>query len=207
MSMKLRGPSGMSRRSILWAAGAAMLGSSANAAPAPAGSVENIRGEGYVDASGQRRWLAAAALVFIGDVVCTGQESRMGLKLGTRTQVSLGPEARLKLDRFLVEAGGTLVLERGALRADYEPGKSAKPLTVRSPFALLAVRGTRFFAGPSNGVFGVFVERGVVVVSGGGKTVTVTAGRGTNVASPGAQPTDPASWGEARIRAALASVS
>jgi ferric-dicitrate binding protein FerR (iron transport regulator) len=197
----------MNRRSLLWAMGAAIFASSGNGAPAAAGSVESIRGEGYVDASGQRRWLAAAALVFIGDVVCTGQESRMGLKLGTRTQVSLGPEARLKLDRFLVEAGGTLVLERGALRANYEPDKSGKPLTVRSPYALLAVRGTRFFAGPSNGVFGVFVERGVVVVSGGGKTVTVTAGRGTNVAFPGAQPTDPSAWGDARIRAALASVS
>src|SRR6266536_2887917 len=134
--------------------------------------------------SGQRRWLAAAAVVFIGDLVCTGQESRMGLKLGTKTQVSLGPEARLKLDRFLVEAGGTLVLERGALRVDYEPCKGRQPLTVRSPFALLAVRGTPFFAGSSNGVFGVFVERGVVVVSGGERTVTVTAGLGTNVASP-----------------------
>jgi ferric-dicitrate binding protein FerR (iron transport regulator) len=196
----------MSRRSLLWGAGAAVLGSWAHAAPAPAGSVESIRGEGYVDMSGQRRWLAAAAVVFIGDLVCTGQDSRMGLKLGTRTQVSLGPEARLKLDRFLVEAGGTLVLERGALRVDYEPGRAGQPLTVRSPFALLAVRGTRFFAGPSNGVFGVFVERGVVVVSGGGKTVTVTTGRGTNVAFPGAQPTDPTAWGEARIQAALASV-
>lgn len=198
---------GITRRSLLCAAATAMLGNSGNAAPPAAGSVESIRGEGYVDMSGQRRWLAVAAVVFIGDLVCTGQESRMGLKLGTRTQVSLGSEVRLKLDRFLVEAGGTLVLERGALRIDYEARKSGKPLTVRSPFALLAVRGTRFFAGPSNGVFGVFVERGIVIVSGGGKTVTVTTDRGTNVAFPGAQPTDPAPWGGPRIQAALASVS
>ena len=33
-------------------------------------------------------------------------------------------------------------------------------------FGLIAVRGTRFFAGPSNNVFGVFVESGSVVVSG-----------------------------------------
>jgi len=180
-----------------------------------------------VEASGQRRSLAAAAPLFIADVVCTGQESRIGLRLGTRTQISLGAEARLKLDRFLIEAGGTLVLERGALRADYRPRKSGKPLLVRSPFALMAVRGTRFFAGPSNGVFGIFVERGVVVVSAEGKTVTVTEGRGTNLGAvtedrgvaigsptrgvdvgfPKAQPTDPASWGEPRIQAALASVS
>ena len=196
----------VSRRSLICGAGAAILASSGTAATA-AGSVESIRGEGYVDASGERRWLAAAAPVFIGDMVCTGVESRMGLKLGTRTQVFLGADARLKLDRFVVEAGGTLVLERGALRVNHEPRKTNIPFSVRSPFALLAVRGTRFFAGPSNGVFGVFVERGIVAVSGGGKTVTVTAGLGTNVASPGAQPTDPTRWGEGRIAAALASTS
>ena len=31
-------------------------------------------------------------------------------------------------------------------------------VTIRSPYALLAVRGTTVFAGPSNGVFGVFVQ-------------------------------------------------
>ena len=32
----------------------------------------------------------------------------------------------------------------------------------------MAVRGTMFFAGPSNDVFGVFVARGLVAVTGGG---------------------------------------
>src|SRR5215469_1435393 len=198
---------GITRRSLLCAAATAMLGNSGNAAPPAAGSVESIRGEGYVDMSGQRRWLAVAAVVFIGDLVCTGQESRMGLKLGTRTQVSLGSEVRLKLDRFLVEAGGTLVLQRGALRIDYEARKSGKPLTVRSPFALLAVRGTRFFAGPSNGVFGVFVERGAVTVIGVRTAVLVVSGMGTNIAYPGAEPTPPAGWGRPRIESAMASVT
>ena len=49
-------------------------------------------------------------------------------------------------------------------------------LKVRSPFALIAVRGTMFFAGPSNGVFGVFVGRGLVDVTGGDRTVVVRPG-------------------------------
>ena len=83
----------------------------------------------------------------------------------------------------------------------------ADQVTVRSPFGLMAVRGTRFFAGPSNGVFGVFVERGSVLVVGVQTAVLVTSGFGTNIARPGAEPTDSAAWGAARIANAFASVS
>jgi hypothetical protein len=200
-----RSPRDLTRRAVLWAAGATILGGSAYAAPAPAGAVESVRGEGYVDAPAERRWLAEAAPVFVGDLVCTGKESHIGLKLGSRTQVKLGANARLKIDRFLANAGGELVLERGALRAEHEPGDNAG-LSVKSPFALLAVRGTGFFMGPSDGHFGVFVERGVVVVTGGNKTVTVTADQGTTIRWPGAQPTNPVKWGAGRVRRALASV-
>jgi hypothetical protein len=69
------------------------------------------------------------------------------------------------------------------------------------------VRGTKFFAGPSNGVFGVFVDHGTVVVSGGGSEVVLQAGEGTNLSSPGSSPTAPVMWGKARIQAALDSVN
>ena len=71
----------------------------------------------------------------------------------------------------------------------------------------MAVRGTRFFAGPSNNLFGVFVARGVVTVSAAGQQVTLREGEGTDIASPGAPPTPVKRWGAERIRAALASVS
>ena len=89
---------------------------------------------------------------------------------------------------------------------DRPEGSPPVPLRIRSTFGLIAVRGTRFFAGPSNDVFGVFVERGVVTVSAANKTVTVRTGQGTNIAYPGAAPTAPAAWGAPRIQAALASV-
>jgi ferric-dicitrate binding protein FerR (iron transport regulator) len=69
------------------------------------------------------------------------------------------------------------------------------------------VRGTRFFAGPSNNVFGVFVERGSVSVAAAGTQVIVRAGQGTNIAQPGAAPTAPAPWGAERIRTAIESVT
>ena len=79
-------------------------------------------------------------------------------------------------------------------------------MKIRSSYGLIAVRGTKFFAGPSNGVFGVFVVHGSVDVTAAGKTVKVDRGFGTNIAKPGDPPTDPAAWKPPRIRAALASV-
>ena len=87
-------------------------------------------------------------------------------------------------------------------QARQKPG----PIEIRSPYGLIAVRGTRFFAGLSNKVFGVFVEEGSVTVSAGGRQVIVGAGQGTDIARPGARPTDPRRWGQARIDAAYASV-
>jgi ferric-dicitrate binding protein FerR (iron transport regulator) len=80
-------------------------------------------------------------------------------------------------------------------------------MQIQTSFGLIAVRGTRFFAGQSAGVFGVFVERGRVAVSAAGTEVLVRAGQGTNIAHPGDAPTPAAPWGGARIRAALESVA
>ena len=82
-------------------------------------------------------------------------------------------------------------------------------LTVRSTFARIGVRGTRFFAGPSKGVFAVFVERGSVEVSGSargaGSTRILGPGEGVDITRAGrAGPV--VRWGQARIDAAFASV-
>ena len=64
----------------------------------------------------------------------------------------------------MVDRGGVLLLERGALLFDRQDGAKASGGIVRTPFAMIAARGTRFFVGPSNDVIGVFVERGSVSV-------------------------------------------
>jgi hypothetical protein len=173
----------------------------------PAGEVESSRGECYAQTTVARRTLAPAAEVFVGDTVGTGAQSALGIHLGTATQVKLGPEARLRIDRFLVNAGGVLVLESGGMIYDHDPQSGRSDVTVRGPFGLVAVRDTRFFAGPNNGVFGVFVERGAVMVVGVNTAVMVTSGLGTDIVRPGAEPTTPHPWGAARIASAMASVN
>jgi hypothetical protein len=170
-----------------------------------AGSVEAIKGDAFAEAQAERRKLENAAPLFIADQVSTGSQSRLAIRLGKDTTIHLGELAHLTIDRFIENAGGEFTLQSGALLFDRAPGAEPKPLRIRSSFGLIAVRGTRFFAGPSAEVFGVLVTRGSVSVSAGGQEVILLAGEGTNIAHPGDAPTPPAPWKQARIDAALES--
>jgi ferric-dicitrate binding protein FerR (iron transport regulator) len=200
----------LTRRSFLCLTATTVAGSVAGVAGAQsaerAGAVEDVRGEAFAETAAVRRGLERAAPVFVGDQVGTGFQSRLAMRLGRATVVRLGEQARLTLDRFLVNAGGEITLQSGPMLFDRPAGGAPSPIQIRSPFGLIAVRGTRFFAGPSNQRFGVFVERGSVVVSAAGRRVVVRAGEGTDIAYPGAAPTPAVRWGEPRIRAALESV-
>jgi hypothetical protein len=173
------------------------------AGPQRAGEVKTTHGDCFARSGTAQRTLVPNADVFVGDAVGTGAASSLALLLGEATTVRLGPDAQLRIDRFLMNAGGVLTLDKGAVLYDHDAKDGPDNMAVRSPFGLIAVRGTRFFAGPSNGVFGVFVERGEVMVLGVSTAVTVTAGMGTNIATPGAEPTLPTVWGQARIKAAM----
>jgi ferric-dicitrate binding protein FerR (iron transport regulator) len=187
--------------------GALALGAQAAATPAfanaPAGSVIALSGGVFAMLNQARRDLAPNGQVFIGDRIATSAGARANIKLGLATDLKMGERARVTIDRYIVNAGGTITLGEGAVLVDKDPSVSREQLNIRSTYGLIAVRGTRFFAGPSNGVFGVFVARGLVVVSAAGREVTLAAGQGTDIATPGAPPSPAKAWGEGRIAQAL----
>lgn len=175
------------------------------AAEGRAGEVENAVGAAYARLKDTRR-LAPRSEILIGDLVWTASQSRAALDLDGGTRVNLGPKARLKVDRFLAEKGGTLELGAGALVFDRPDDLPKIGLTVRTTFGLIGVRGTRFFAGPSNDVFGVFVERGSVRVLSGGVERILGPGDGVDIPAKFAPPSPVKTWGAARVAAAFASV-
>jgi hypothetical protein len=197
---------GLFARRQVFVALAAMLGLPFGSAAAreATGRVDEVRGNASAEIAGERRNLAPEADVFLGDNLATGDSSRLKLHLGRETRLWLGERARIKIDRFLVDAGGDIVLRGGPLLIDKTPG--AQPLNIRSAFGLISVRGTRLFAGPSNGVFGVLVVHGEVTVTAAGQRLTLRGGEGTDIRAPGAAPTPPRVWGQPRVDAALASV-
>lgn len=196
------------RRTVLIGAGLASLlpMTAAAAETVEAGNVVLATGPSTGLLAGARRTLSPGAPVYIDDTLGTGILARLSVRLGEATRLSLGERTRVRIDRFLVDRGGDLVLERGAMLFDRPSGGTPGLLEVATPFGLIAARGTRFFAGPSDGVFGVFVEHGLVTVRTRAGSVTLTDGLGTNLASRREPPTPPKAWGPPRIARAMASV-
>jgi len=199
-------PSVSRRRALLIGAALTLAGGSLEAEESLAGTIEALRGNAFAEGPKPRRTLQPKAQVFIGDMVETAVNSALTMHLGKATFVKLGALAKFRIDNFVVDAGGTFDLDQGPMLIDHN-GSKDENLQVRSPFGLMAVRGTMFFAGPSNDVFGVFVARGLVAVTGGGRTVILRPGLGTNVVRPGDAPTEPRRWSPGRITAALRSVN
>jgi hypothetical protein len=194
------------RQALLIGAALTLAGGSLDAEESLAGTIEALRGDAFAEGPKPRRALQPKAQVFIGDMVETAVNSALTMHLGKATFVKLGALAKFRIDNFVVDAGGTFDLDQGPMLIDHN-GTKDENLQVRSPFGLMAVRGTMFFAGPSIDVFGVFVARGLVAVTGGGRTVILRPGLGTNIARPGDAPTEPRRWSPGRITAALRSVN
>jgi len=164
-----------------------------------AGAVTSVTGLAFAERSAQRRTLEPRAAILVGDRVGTGPASRVSMLLGRDTALRLGERGNVVIDRFLVNAGGEIALESGPLMFDRPDGSPPQPVRIRSPYGLIAVRGTRFFAGPDDNALGIFVERGEVAVTAGGRTVRVGAGLGTTIPSPGAPPEPVKQWKQPRI--------
>jgi ferric-dicitrate binding protein FerR (iron transport regulator) len=139
------------------------------------------------------------------DLVQTGVQSYAELFLNEATQINLGPETAFEIDSFVAAIGGQITIG-GAMAFDRPDDLPPIDLTLRTAFARIGVRGTRFFLGPSQGVFSVFVARGAVQVSTTDVLLSLSAGEGVEIAGPGAAPGDIVNWGAARIAAAFASV-
>lgn len=179
---------------------------SASQATDPVGQVSEARGRATGLLGGVARELAAGAGVYLDEMLRTADAARLALQFGERTKLQLGERTQLRIDKAIVDHGGELVLERGALmfdRTDAEEGS----VTVRTRFGTIATRGTRFFVGPSGDVMGVFCARGRVVVRNTAGQVMLSAGEGTNLRSADVAPTPPVRWGAPRVTAAMASIN
>ncbi|MCI0598768.1 MAG: FecR family protein [Beijerinckiaceae bacterium] len=169
------------------------------------GEVTLARGRAFLSRESGNELAEKGVAVLLDDTALTGDDSRLGLQLGSSTSIRLGANASLKIDRFIAGRDTTVTLDTGPLVVERWKGATPK-LEVKTPYALLAARGTEFFAGPSKGLFGVFVKRGIVEVKTLRGTVRLKAGEGTDFNAPGDPPSLPKVWAPARVDAALWSV-
>lgn len=135
------------------------------AAPAPAhaddaGQIKVSKGAVHIERAGQRLPAEVGAKVRPADVVVTGPDGSVGILFLDASLLSAGPNSVLAIDRFVFDSTTNdgafeASLKKGTLAA--VSGKIAKQspegMKVKTPAAVLGVRGTEFLvrsAGPAD---------------------------------------------------------
>jgi len=125
--------------------------SSAAAAP-PGAEVEALQMPAWLTRDGKRQPLAVGAQLKNGDVITTGEGSRVLLRLAEGSAVKLGENARFELNEMSQTRDGnqqrftaTLGVRQGAFRFTTPPGdksRGARSIDVRFPTVTASVAGT-----------------------------------------------------------------
>jgi len=179
------------------------------------GAITRIQGEASGTLGDSTRPLSQNASVFRNEVLSTGELARLEVTLADKTQLTLGEKAKLTLGTYVFNpAVGRRTIRitvTGALR--FLSGRLSKlvasRVSVTTPFAVVGVRGTDFFAGPiDDQALGVLLIEGSVSVSNAaGQRILNRPGQGTNIAAPGAAPGPVTLWPPAKVNRALAAVT
>jgi len=117
----------------------------------PIGQVKTAAGEVTVLRAGATSKLGIGDHVYQSDVVATGHDGTVGITFADNSMMSLGPDSRLSLDQFSFDTtthagvfdsslkAGTLAVKSGQIVK-----QTPEAMHVKTPGALLGVRGTEF---------------------------------------------------------------
>jgi hypothetical protein len=128
-----------------------LLAMTAVALAVDAGRVKVSQGSAWIDRAGARLPATVGTPVRQDDVIVTGADGAVGITFADDSRVSLGPDTMLAIERFEFNAtthdgAHETTLRRGTLAA--VSGKLARQspdaMKVRTPAAILGVRGTEF---------------------------------------------------------------
>ena len=120
-------------------------------AQADVGQIKTAKGQVSVERQGQALPGAVGLLLEAADVLKTGADGSVGITMRDNSLLSAGPNSILALERFEFDAAtsqgrfdaqlrrGTLAVISGRIAK-----QSPQAMTLRTPSALLAVRGTEF---------------------------------------------------------------
>ena len=122
-----------------------------------AGRVKTVKGTVFIEREGRREVALVGSGVRQADTLVTGPDGAVGVTLADDTLLSAGPNSVLTISRFFYEANqpGSLeaALSKGTLAI--VSGRIAKQapdaMRVKTPAAILGVRGTEFVVRASDG--------------------------------------------------------
>ncbi len=115
------------------------------------GQVKIAKGPVTIERGGQALPATVGMRLETADVVKTGADASVGITMGDNSLLSAGPNSILSLDRYEFDA----TTNRGRFDSSLSTGsltvvsgriakQSPDAMTVRTPFAVLGVRGTEF---------------------------------------------------------------
>lgn len=117
----------------------------------PIGQIKSTTGDVTLQRAGASQKAAPGDRVYQSDVLVTGSGGSVGITFADNSMMSLGPESRLSLDQFRFDTtthDGAFEssLEKGtlAVRSGQIVKQTPEAMRVRTPGALLGVRGTEF---------------------------------------------------------------
>ena len=121
------------------------------AGAAEIGQVKIVRGNVTIERQGKPLPATVGARLQAADVVRTGADGSVGITMDDDSLLSAGPNSELSLDRYVFDATtnqgrldtslnkGTMAVISGRIAK-----QSPDAMTVRTPAAILGVRGTEF---------------------------------------------------------------
>ena len=154
---------------------------------------------------------AVGTLAHMNDELRTGAKARLQVSFRDKTELTLGENARVVVDRFVFDpdAGtGEALINTGVGAFRLATGAISrmknKEISVKTPFATIGVRGTGFWWGPIDGQFGVLLltHSKLEVRNDAGSVLIYKAGYGTEIdglkGSSGA-PSPPHQWSPDKV--------
>ena len=129
----------------------AVLSSPAPASAQDAGQIKVAKGTAHIERGGQKMPARLVTRVRPGDVVVTGGDGSLGIAFADDSMLSIGPNSTLAIEKFAFDStthtgSHDTTLRQGTLAA--VSGKIARQspeaMKVRTPVAILGVRGTEF---------------------------------------------------------------
>jgi hypothetical protein len=175
---------------------------------ADVGVVERVQQRAEAEYAGQTRPLTPTSSVFYQDLLRTGKASRLKAMLADGSAITMGENAELAVDEFVYDPDGATEITLNALKgallfiSDKLRGGGDRSVHVRTPVAIIGVRGTEFWVGPIDGATGVLVLDGEVVVGSDSGMVRLGPGDGTMIKADGSL-SPRKTWGEAKVERAL----
>jgi hypothetical protein len=149
------------------------------------GSVTRVQNQAQIGS----KTAAVGVPVRMNEALRTGSNARLQVTFRDGTLLTLGENAHVVVDRYVYDPSkstGVMALKttQGAVR--FATGKlnqmQNKDVTVKTPVAALAVRGTEFWTGPIDGHYGALLLKGHVRVSNRHGAVNLNKpGQGTDI--------------------------